>query len=198
MNLSIHYPHKPYIITQRWGNPNPAYANQFNDPSFKLHNGTDAVGKMTTLSDGVLRAEHPVYCPVDGFTVERVQYRPEGGGNEIWLISDKPFQMFERECFVYLVICHAKKILVKPGDKPALGELIMIADSTGFSTGLHTHMGLYRVSYENGRITYLDKNEATGSFDPSLFFTGVYAVDKATTGTLVKSGLRYFKYLVTP
>jgi murein DD-endopeptidase MepM/ murein hydrolase activator NlpD len=92
------------------------------------------------------------------------------------------------------LLCHAKKILVKVGDEPALGELLMIADNTGFSTGLHTHMGLYRL---NDKHQKLDSNEATGSSDPAIYFTGEYAADVATTATLVKSGMRYFKYLLS-
>jgi murein DD-endopeptidase MepM/ murein hydrolase activator NlpD len=92
-------------------------------------------------------------------------------------------------------LCHAKKILVKAGDQPALGELLMIADNTGFSTGLHTHMGLYRVEYTNATIHILDQNDAEGSFDPAFFFTGEYAIDQATYSTLMKNGMRYFQHL---
>jgi hypothetical protein len=30
------------------------------------------------------------------------------------------------------------------------------------------------------------KKQATGSFDPSLSFTGRYAIDEATAGTIIK------------
>lgn len=182
--LKIYYPFKPFRVAQRWGNPNPAY-QKF---GFSLHNGVDAhVGGARTF---------PLYCPVEGFRVLLVRNFPEGGGNEMWLVSKQPLQMFERKCHAYIVLAHAEKILVPVGYEPALGELIMIADNTGFSTGPHTHFGLYRVDYDSMRINYLDKNEANGSFEPSLFFTGSYAVDKATTGILVKSGFRYLAYLL--
>lgn len=194
MPLKIYYPFKPYIITQHWGNPNPAYATQFNDPNFKLHNGVDAnTGALNW--DGSVSTEFPVYCPVEGFTVQRVDFAPQGGGNELWLISNEPVEMFERTCYAFIPLCHAKKVLVQAGDKPALGELLMIADNTGFSTGLHTHMGLYRVGYDGAHITnYFDVNEATGSFSPELFFTQTYAIDKATLPTLLKNNARYYKY----
>lgn len=192
--LKIYYPFKPYNITQAWGVSNPSYATQFNDPEFKLHNGIDAnIGKFNW--DGSIVSEYPVYCPVEGFTVQKVDFSPQGGGNEIWLISDEPVEMFERTCYAYVVLCHAKKILVQAGYRPKLGELLMIADNTGFSTGIHTHMGLYRVGYDGARITnYYDINGATGSFDPALFFTGEYAIDKADFSTLLTSNLRYYKY----
>jgi hypothetical protein len=193
-NLKIYFPFKPYVITQHWGASNPAYAAQFNDPQFKAHNGTDAnIGKIDPYTD-LPYSEYPVYCPVEGFTVKSVDFSPQGGGNELWLISNEPVQMFDKLCYAWIPLCHAKKVLVKAGDKPELGELLMIADNTGFSTGIHTHMGLYRVDYMAASIHKLDQNDAEGSFSPELFFTGEYAVDKATTSALVKSGLKYVKY----
>ena len=123
-------------------------------------------------------------------------YQPQGGGNELWLISDEPVQIFERLAHAYIPLCHAKTVLVKEGDKPALGQLLMIADNTGFSTGIHTHMGLYRVDLNptTGGIIKLDTNAAEGSYDPSLFFTDQYAVDVASYATLLASNLRYYRY----
>lgn len=197
-SLKISYPFKPYNVTQKWGNPNPAYSTQFNDPSFKLHNGIDAVATYPNV-DGSLKkgSKWPVYCPVDGFTVLSVDYAPQGGGNEVWLISKEKYQMFDRECYALLVLCHADKILVRAGDEPALGELLMVSDNTGFSTGEHTHMGLYRVDYNGTWFTKLDTNEATGSFDPSLFFTGVYAVDQIGASLAFKNALRFYQYKLT-
>ena len=80
------------------------------------------------------------------------------------------------------------------GYEPKVGELIMIADSTGFSTGPHTHMGLYRVDFNGKKMEWLDTNEANGSFAPNLFFTLRYAVDVADLGTHIKSGMRLIKY----
>ena len=82
------------------------------------------------------------------------------------------------------------------GDKPALGQLLMIADNTGFSTGIHTHMGLYRVDLNptTGGIVKLDTNAAEGSYDPSLFFTNEYVADVASYATLLASNLRYYRY----
>jgi hypothetical protein len=70
----------------------------------------------------------------------------------------------------------------------------MIADNTGFSTGLHAHMGLYRVEYTKATVHILDQNDAEGSFDPVLFFTDRYAIDEATYSTLMMNGMRYFQY----
>lgn len=192
MNLQISYPFKPYFITQVWNNPNPAY-EQF---GFGHHNGIDAnVGRTGDIR---YQTEFPVYCPVSSFTVQLIRWNPTGGGNEVWLVSDDQLTMDDRTSNAYMVLCHAKKILVNVGDKPVLGQLLMIADNTGFSTGPHTHMGLYRVNYDGTRITnYYDVNDANNSYNPGLFFTGQYAIDQATVGTLVKNGLRLAQYYLT-
>lgn len=193
--LKIYWPFKPYVITQVWGNPNSAYSKQFNDSTFTLHNGIDAnIGARNW--DGSTVSEYPVYCPVKGFTVKTVDYAPQGGGNELWLISDNKLQIGDKLAYAWIPLCHAKKIFVKSGDKPSLGELIMIADNTGFSTGVHTHMGLYRVDINpntNG-IIELDQNNATNSYNPSAFFTSKYAIDQASLPTLIKSNWRYYQY----
>lgn len=195
MNLSISWPFKPFVISQHWGNPNPAYANQFNDPSFKLHNGVDATTSVANPDGSYAKpTTWPVYCPVEGFKVLSVDYAPQGGGNEIWLISKSKYHIGDKECYALLVLCHADKILVQAGYEPALGELIMEADNTGFSTGRHTHMGLYRVDYNGTWYTKLDTNEATGSYNPELLFNGQYAVDQATYPTLLKSVFRHAQY----
>lgn len=194
MSLKIFYPFKPFTITQRWGNPNGQYASHFGDSTFKLHNGIDAVGKRTIdYKTGLTKAEYPVYCPVDNFYVAKVDYEPNGGGHEVLLASNDPLEVFEKTCYIRIFLCHAKKILVKAGDQLKLGELIMIADNTGFSTGLHTHIGVYRTDVFGNK---LDTNEATGSFDPSLFFNDQYAIDHATLPTLIKSNMRYYKYVL--
>jgi len=193
-NLKIYYPFKPFKTTQLWGNENKIYSDA--GFSFDHHNGIDALPGFTNW-DGSVQSTYPVYCPVENFTVERVDFAEKGGGNELWLISNEPVKMFEQECYAYMPLCHGKKVLVPAGYKPELGELLMIADNTGFSTGVHTHMGLYRVEYNGRSVTkYIDTNNANGSFDPSLFFTNEYAIDKASATTIVKSGLRYLNYLL--
>jgi len=183
MNLEIYWPFKPYKITQAWGVKNDAYLPL----GFDHHNGIDA-----TTSTGL--SKWPVYCPVDGFKVTEVAFYPQGGGNQIGLTSMQKMQVGDKLCFCSIILCHADKVLVPVGYEPALGEMITVADNTGFSTGAHTHMGLYRL---NDDLSKMDTNDETGSYDPSLCFAGSFAVDVATYATLFKSALRYYKYVVT-
>lgn len=193
MPLQIHYPFKPFIITQHWGNPNPAYAQHFNDPKWKRHNGTDARAQFNEFG-GDITTEFIVRCPVENFVVTNVQYVKDGGGHEIYLRSKTPLKIGDRECYATIIMCHAKCILVRAGQEPQIGEILMIADNTGFSTGLHTHIGLYRTD-SLGRK--LDTNDAKGSYNPELFFTKKYAADLATWPTHIMSNLRYYTYVLS-
>ena len=190
--MKLYYPHKPYHVSQAWGNPNPAYANQFDDPNFKRHNGIDSVTNRFDYQ-GKLITEFGVFCPMEGLRVVLVRYVEQGGGNELWLETKDEYQIGDKKCRASFILCHAKKVLVKAGDEPKLGELLMISDTTGFSTGLHVHFGMYRIDSRGRKI---DTNEATGSYDPAIFFTKEYAVDKADTATHIKSGLRYLAYFL--
>lgn len=186
--MKFHYPTKPFFITQPWGYENPMYReNGFN---FDLHNGIDFKPRWPDIT-------YPVYFPADGFIVHQIRNVPTGGGKEIWFISKEKHQIFDKECYLYMVFCHAEEILIPVGYEPAVGELFMIGDNTGFSTGPHTHWGLYRIDFDGRNITWLDKNRANGSFSPTLFLSEEFAVDKATTRTLITSGFRYLKYLIT-
>lgn len=181
--MKFYRPFRPWYIGQRWGVPNPAYA-QF---GFTQHNGLD----VTPLYNPVDGAKHPIYCPVEGFKVFRVQYTPEGGGHELWLISKEKIELEGLSCYALIVFFHNDKVLIPVGYEPEIGELVSIGDSTGFSTGQHSHIGLYRVT-KNG--VKLDSNEANGSINPEPYIQQEDAIDQATTATLVKSGLRLWKY----
>lgn len=188
--MKIYLPFKPFFITQHWGNPNPMYSGHFGNPNFKRHNGTDAVTGYLD-HQGKPRTEFPVYCPVEGFRVTEVAFYPKGGGNQMTLISKEKMQIGDKKCYVSILLCHAKKILVPVGYEPAVGEILMIADNTGFSTGLHTHIGMYRLDDKYRKI---DSNEATGSYNLETLFSTEFAVDVASTQTLIKSVLRLVKY----
>lgn len=192
MELKIYWPMKPYVVTQDWGNPTDAYSKKFKDPNFKRHNGIDAnVGRS---GDIAYQTQFPIYCPVDNFRVESVSYDEEGGGNQISLVSIDPVLVGGMLCYARIWLCHGKKVLVKENYKPKLGELLMIGNNTGFSTGPHTHMGLYRVDGYGDKV---DRNDATGSIDPAPFFANKYAIDQASVPLLIANGLRLAKYYLT-
>lgn len=186
MELKIYQPFEPVLITQGWGVPNPAY-QQF---GFSRHNGIDMVGRVDL-------PKFPLYCPVKGFFVWQVRNSPDGGGNEFYLISKEDLVIGDKVCRAMLVFMHNEKVLVQAGYEPALGELISVGDSTGFSTGPHLHMGLYRVSYNGSQVFKLDTNDANNSYDPAPFMVKESAQDNAEEGRFFTSLLRYVQWYVS-
>lgn len=161
MKLELFYPAKPYIVSQRWGIYNPAYL-QF---GFDHHNGEDFI-----LGD-----DAKLYAPFD-CSVSKVDNYPKGAGNFVSLVSDNIYEFSDGvSCKVYIDFLHMKQQLVKVGDKLKCGELLGIADNTGFSTGPHTHGQYRRVDSITNKE--LDKNNANNSFDPHDYWNKSYAVD---------------------
>lgn len=184
--MILYLPFRPFYITQKWGGKNDAYLPF----GFNRHNGLDVAPAMTTPPYTTLKT-FPVYCPAEGFRVYLVRYSPKGGGNELWLISKEEVEIGGQKCYALLCFFHNEKVLVQAGYEPALGELVAIGDNTGFSTGAHSHIGLYRANQYGKTI---DQNDANGSTDPSPYLSGDFAVDQATLPTLIKSNLRYYRY----
>lgn len=191
--MKFHYPFKHFKITQKWGVPNPQY-EKF---GFTRHNGIDAISFYHTPDYSYVYApkKWPIYCPVENFTVQMLRDNPDGGGKEIWLVSNEKLQIGDKLCNAYLGFAHNEHIFLKVGDTPALGEMMTIGDNTGAaSSGAHSHFGFYRVEWDGRHMVWLDdkSNGANGSHDPEPYFTGEYAVDKANLQTLIKSNWRYY------
>lgn len=163
MKLEIFKPTKPWIVNQNWGIPNPIY-KKF---GFSLHNGIDI-----RLGNGAL-----VYAPFDCVVV-KIGYQPDGGGLYVGLISANTYEFEDgKNCHVLVDALHLKTAKVQAGNKLGVGDIVAIADNTGFSTGPHTHYQFRRVSWFDGQIQEIDKNEANNSFDPLPYLSKLYAVD---------------------
>jgi murein DD-endopeptidase MepM/ murein hydrolase activator NlpD len=175
-------PIKPYIVNQAWGVFNAIY-QQF---GFSWHNGVDLA----------LAPDRKIFAPFD-YTVVRVATRENGGWQEhgggifIGLMSEPiDFPAFTQTTpngiavnfaagtyRVLLDMLHLDHPLVKEGQTGKTGDLVAICDSTGFSTGPHCHTQWRRVLWNGGAITFVDKNEANNSFDPTPFYDRFYAHD---------------------
>lgn len=190
--LEIDYPIKPYRSNQPWGVRNPSY-DQF---GYGYHNGDD----YALLDDkGNAVSEKNVFwnLNVEGEVVrlgtkENGGWQPNGGGIYFGVLAKEERGFKDgQSCYVLLDLLHAKKILVKEGDVVKRGQLVMIADNTGFSTGPHCH-GQYRrerlvpappgtkdsYRFRGDQILEdVDKNDMNNSFDPLPYYTGKYAED---------------------
>lgn len=127
MKLELQKPADPYIVRQAFGIYNPAYL-QF---GFSKHNGID----FAIDADGVVNA----MC--DGEVYE-VGFN-SGAGNFVRYRTLFPMEAEGRTAYIGFMYMHAKKQLVKVGDKVRMGDPLIMADNTGFSTGPHTHISAY-------------------------------------------------------
>lgn len=147
----------PFRITQNWGVPNPIYA-QF---GFTQHNGVDvALGK-----------DAKVFSPHEG-TVTWIGWQPQGAGLHILIQSEDKYAFNDgNELYCLSTLMHLSSTKVAVGDNVKPGDLVAIADNTGFSTGPHTHWRLQRMYKKNSTYLIFDKNEANDSVDPIPYLT---------------------------
>lgn len=176
------YPEK---LNQGWGRLDPATYSQF---GFTRHNGRDlAIGE-----DSLVRA------PFDG-TIVRNGFQPNGGGIYLGIVSDDAYEFPDFTCttpdnasisfkagtfHVLADYLHLKSISAAEGQKVKVGDILAVQDSTGFSTGPHTHEQMRRVTWDGILFTFVDVNDANGSFDPTQFKNGFYSKDAQKTISL--------------
>ena len=72
--LNIHKPFRYLNVTQSWNNPNGIYG-QF---GFTHHNGVDLTSGYANQKEAYSPKTWPVWCPVENFRVDKVQYRENG------------------------------------------------------------------------------------------------------------------------
>jgi murein DD-endopeptidase MepM/ murein hydrolase activator NlpD len=172
MRFTFPYPVKPWLQTQAHGIYNPAY-HRF---GFDRHNGNDvALGR-----DRLIRAPFPGKI-VRVATKENGLWQPAGGGVYIGLLSKLAYEFDDGVVSNVLAdFLHCEQLLRGEREDVLLGTVLAVADNTGFSTGPHTHIQLRRCSVNpDGTWTFIDQNDANGSFDPTPYFTGTYAKDIA-------------------
>jgi murein DD-endopeptidase MepM/ murein hydrolase activator NlpD len=187
MKFEVYYPIIPHRLNQKWGTYDPKDYSQF---GFTRHNGIDvAIGQ-----DSLVRA------PFNG-TAYQLGNQPNGGGIYLGFLSDDEFQFDAFTCMtpegvaiefpamtarVLFDFLHLKSISATAGMQYKTGDVLAVQDNTGFSTGPHTHIQPRRVSYDGKSIAFLDTNDAHGSFDPTQFFNGFYAIQFPALYSIVK------------
>lgn len=168
---SLWYPAKPFIVSQGWGIKNPSY-NQF---GFSEHNGVD----FLTGYKNEVHAPLPCLVLETGFN--------ESAGNFVRLASTEKYQIGDKEGYFGIMFMHAEKILCTKGQVLKTGELVMIADSTGFSTGPHTHMSCRTLSKQSWDKKYrLDTYApADYTFDPRPYWNNYFAQDYGVVSNIM-------------
>lgn len=158
--LSVFWPVKPYRINQAFGIFNPAY-KQFN---FTHHNGID----MATY-DG-----QPAYAMCDSYVVNVGENSSAGKFARIRTIE--PVDAEGRIGLVGFTYMHGKEIKVVKGQMLKAGDLVMLCDNTGFSTGHHLHVSAFFIS-PSGEKQRIGRKESDYCFDFTPYWNKYYAED---------------------
>lgn len=187
MKLEFFKPIYPLRINQGWGTFDPTNYSQF---GFTRHNGVDMAIGLDSL----------VSAPFDGMAYQ-LGNQPNGGGIYLGFISDNEYDFDEftcmtpdnvpitfpaMKCRVLVDFLHLKSISAKAGQHYKCGEVLAVQDNTGFSTGPHTHVQPRRVSWDGKTLTFLDTNDAHGSFDPTQFYSKLYAEEFLSISDKIK------------
>ena len=179
MKLALLYPVKPHVVNRAWGYYSPGEYERF---GFARHNGVDLA-----LVHG-----QPIFSPLEAEVV-RIGDEPQGGGIFVSILSSHAYEFDDGiEARVLLDFMHCQEVMVREGEHVVPGAMLALGDSTGVTTGSHTHMqsrreavippplGATRVfDFQGERVCLqdIDTNDANNSFDPTPYFTGAYAVD---------------------
>lgn len=157
MYPQFYKPANPFTVIQPWGALHPEYPFGFHH-----HNGIDVA----------LGTARIIYAPFDG-TLYRIGNQPNGGGIFCGLLSDNFYDFSDMiTCQVLFDFLHCERIIAEAGKPYKVGDILAIGDSTGYSTGNHTHIQCRRVKYDGQAITTLDTNDMNNSFDPTPYMSG--------------------------
>jgi len=157
---------KGKLITCDGHNPPKGYRSVYS--FMNGHNGLD------------LRAGHgqPVYCPQDGIVEELVTDETRGYG--ISIITSRKFYCIEtkKQEYFKMRFWHNMFHFKKLGDKVFMGDLIALADNTGYSSGNHLHFEIKPITHKVTKdskiknvVNILQGNGYLGAVDPLPYMT---------------------------
>lgn len=168
--LELCYPTDNYYCFQKFGECHPNVCAKYHEFGLKGHNGED----LYAATGDIVRAAH------DG----EVTFAGEDGasGQLIVIRTLEKFQYGMEGAYFKTLYVHLKKgsFRVKAGDKVKTGDIIALANNTGFSTGSHLHFGLKPVKkgekawqWDNAE----NDNGYRGAIDPAPYWSGFHAKD---------------------
>lgn len=130
----------------------------------KGHNGQDLYAP-----DGVI-----IRAPCDG-VIKEISLEEERGLG-VGIITEEKFDLGEYGIhYVKVRQWHGKEILVKMEQKVKIGDSVMIADSTGYSSGSHNHFEIKPVDYIGDNLKNVYQNNGFfGAIDPQPYWNKGY------------------------
>ena len=184
MNKYLSKPLDSWYITQNFGDnlacidlatrKKTIYCDGLNPPEgyrsiysqMKGHNGIDFYAPT-----GV-----PVYAALEGVVEEMVDEEARGKG--LGIVSENKYYCdeLEKDTNMKVRYWHLLSFKVNKGDVVKAGQLVGLADNTGYSSGSHLHFEMKPVSYKmkNGKITslknLLQTNGYYGAINPLPYF----------------------------
>lgn len=176
MNAEFFIPQDTWQVTQPWGIERPDVYSRF---GFSAHNGVD----VRLAPNKLIRA------PFDGEIVQ-IDYQANGGGIYCSIMSTDRFMFPDGiEANVLWDFLHLESTQCVKGKHYLVGDVIAVADNTGFSTGSHTHHQVRRVYKTRNTWQDADRNNANNSIDPTPYFKG-YAKNYASIRTSIANAAK--------
>ena len=170
MKLILHYPTKPYFAGQKFGECMLSICAKYKEMGLLGHNGIDS---------GAFHGQ-PIYASHDGI----VTFAGEDGSGGLGAVirTHEAMEYKDKTAFYKTIYWHLKtgSIRLKASQEVKVGEIVGLADNTGFSTGDHLHYGL-KPQYQGEQNwewwNAESDNGYKGAIDPMPFFSGKFAVD---------------------
>lgn len=167
MKLELFWPVKPARINQGFGVNGDWYKSH--GINIIGHNGLD----LFALHGQPVRAAHDGVVTFSG--------EDGGGGCGVVIRTNEPREYQIGEAYFKSIYWHLiKEIQVKTGQQVKVGDIIGLADSTGFSTGDHLHFGLkaQQKGEQDWEWVNLDQaNGYLGAIDPTPYLNYFFAED---------------------
>jgi murein DD-endopeptidase MepM/ murein hydrolase activator NlpD len=198
MKLSIHFPVKPFGISQRFAENIPC-VKDFGLPTQKIIDGTQGTcpvgydklyqhwGMSGHNGTDVFAGIQPVYAAVAGTVIEMQTAPARGLG--LGILSDEEFQMDCGTHFAKLRYWHLQSFSAKLGDHVEVGQQIGITDSTGYSSGNHLHFELQPMDKDRGGHPKLTNPQGhiAGAVALEPYLNGLYANDERKKALQLKT-----------
>lgn len=187
----LYQPVKNFWVTQKFGADDVCVSSKDGKTTVGKVNGYCPVGYESLYKKLGLRGHSGLditaptgtylYASQDGF-VEEVQTEVERGLG-VGIITNEKFFCQETGHKEYFKIryWHLQSILVKKGQEVKVGDVIGLADNTGYSSGSHLHFEIKPVRQEPNQPwrNVLADNGFFGSVNPQPYLENVFALDYA-------------------
>lgn len=187
-SLRLYYPVRPHVVNQHFGGNLPCVKNfglstqevvtgadnntcplefdkLYQHWGMAGHNGTD-----------INAGEQAVYAALDGVVIEKQMVPSRGLGVGVLSNEQYDFGMYGIH-YIKIRYWHLKSFNCEVGDTIAVGDILGISDTTGYSSGNHLHFEGQPMDKDAGGhpVLSMPAGNIAGAIDMEPYFTGIYA-----------------------